>query len=130
MPDDRRHAGRNPATPSGALVVVPCKAADARGAIETQTQGGILHELNAALWGQVTFTAGKANQTNFNKSRVMLIKEMPQVTVLIIPSTEPPAGIGEPGVPPIAPALANAYARLTGLRKRSLPLFPGAIMDD
>lgn len=110
--------------------VVDCGTVINPDSVETQMQGGILHGMNAALWGQVTFTAGKANQTNFNKSRVMLIKEMPQVTVLIVPSTEPPAGIGEPGVPPIAPALANAYARLTGLRKRSLPLFPGAIMDD
>ena len=62
----------------------------------------------------MTFTAGKANRTNFNKNRMMRLSEMPQVTVQIIKSTEPPSGVGEPGVPPIAPALANAYARLTG----------------
>jgi isoquinoline 1-oxidoreductase beta subunit len=93
-------------------------------------QGGILHALNATLWGQSTFTAGKANQTNFSRYRVMRPKEMPAVTVVIVPSADPPSGTGEPGVPPLAPALANAYARLTGLRKRDLPLFPGATMGD
>jgi isoquinoline 1-oxidoreductase subunit beta len=96
--------------------------------VEAQMQGSILHGLNAALWGQTTFTAGKANQLNFNRNRVMRISEMPRVTVDILPSTELPTGVGEPGVPPLAPALANAYARLTGTRVRSLPFFPGATM--
>ena len=96
--------------------------------VEAQMQGGILHALNAALWGQVTFAAGKAAQTNFRNSRVMRLSEMPAVTVQIVGSTQPPAGVGEPGVPPLAPALANAYARLTGIRARTLPLFPNATM--
>jgi isoquinoline 1-oxidoreductase beta subunit len=50
--------------------------------------------------------------------------------VQIIKSTNPPSGIGEPGVPPLAPALANAYARLTGIRVRTLPFFPGSGMSD
>ncbi len=108
--------------------VVDCGTAVNPDSIEAQMQGGILHALNAALWGQVTFKAGKAAQTNFNKSRVMRLNEMPAVTVQIIPSAAPPSGIGEPGVPPLAPALANAYARLTGLRQRTLPLFPNATM--
>jgi len=110
--------------------VIDCGTVINPDSVEAQMQGGILHGLNAALWGQSTFAAGKAAQTNFNRSRVMRIKEMPQVTVQIIKSTEPPAGVGEPGVPPIAPALANAYARLTGLRARTLPLFPNATMGD
>ncbi len=110
------------------LCVVDCGTVINPDSVEAQMQGGILHALNAALWGQSTFAAGKIAQTNFNKYRVMRIGEMPQVTVQIMPSTEPPAGVGEPGVPPLAPALANAYARLTGLRKRDLPLFPNATM--
>jgi isoquinoline 1-oxidoreductase beta subunit len=98
--------------------------------VEAQMQGGILHALNAALWGQSTFTAGKANQANFNRYRVMRMNEMPQVTVQIVASTRPPSGVGEPGVPPLAPALANAYARLIGKRVRTLPFFPGATMGD
>jgi len=112
------------------LCVIDCGIAINPDSVEAQMQGGILHGLNAALWGQVTFTAGKANQTNFSKYRVMRPSEMPAVQVVIVPSTNAPSGTGEPGVPPIAPALANAYARLTGLRKRDLPLFPGATMSD
>jgi isoquinoline 1-oxidoreductase beta subunit len=93
-------------------------------------QGGIVHALNAALWGQITFTAGKANQLNFNKNRVLRMNEMPQVDVQIVASTEAPSGVGEPGVPPLAPALANAFARLTGIRQRSLPFFPGSTMGE
>ncbi len=108
--------------------VVDCGTVINPDSVEAQMQGGILHALNATLWGQTTFAAGKAGQTNFNKFRVMRIKEMPQVIVQIIASGEPPAGVGEPGVPPLAPALANAYARLTGIRRRDLPLFPNATM--
>ncbi len=109
---------------------IDCGTAVNPDSIEAQMQGGILHGLNAALWGQWTFTAGKANQTNFNRSRVLRLKEMPRVAVQIVASTAPPAGVGEPGVPPIAPALANAYARLTGIRARTLPLFPNSTMSD
>jgi isoquinoline 1-oxidoreductase beta subunit len=96
--------------------------------VEAQMQGGIVHGLNAALWGQVTFTAGKANQKNFNNYRMIRMSEMPQITVQIVQSGASPSGIGEPGVPPIAPALANAYSRLRGSRVRTLPFFPGATM--
>lgn len=112
------------------LCVVDCGIAINPDSVEAQMQGGIVHGLNAALWGQSTFSAGKANQTNFNRYRVLRPSEMPAVQVVIVPSTDAPSGTGEPGVPPIAPALANAYARLTGLRKRDLPLFPGATMGD
>jgi isoquinoline 1-oxidoreductase subunit beta len=110
--------------------VVDCGTVINPDSVEAQMQGGILHALNATLWGQSTFSAGKANQTNFNRYRVMRPGEMPAVTVQIVPSTAPPSGIGEPGVPPLAPALVNAYARLTGLRVRTLPMFPGATMSD
>ena len=93
-------------------------------------QGGIAHGLNAALWGQMTFAAGVAAQKNFSNYRMMRPGEMPQITVQVIPSTNAPSGIGEPGVPPIAPALANAFFKLTGKRVRNLPFFPGARMGD
>jgi len=108
--------------------VVDCGVVINPDSVEAQMQGGIVHALNAALWGQITFTAGKANQLNFNKNRVLRVNEMPQVDVQIVASTEQPSGVGEPGVPPLAPALANAYARLTGVRQRSLPFFPGSTM--
>jgi len=108
--------------------VVDCGTVINPDSVEAQMQGGILHALNATLWGQSTFTAGKANQQNFNAYRVMRMSEMPDVTVQIMTSSNPPSGVGEPGVPPLAPALANAYARLTGRRIRTLPFFPGARM--
>jgi isoquinoline 1-oxidoreductase subunit beta len=96
--------------------------------IEAQMQGGIVHGLNAALWGQITFTSGKANQKNFNHYRMIRQGEMPQITVQIVQSGASPSGAGEPAVPPIAPAIANAYSRLLGSRVRTLPFFPGATM--
>jgi len=61
-------------------------------------------------------------QSNFDTYRPLRIEEMPQVEVYIVPSTTPPTGVGEPGVPPIAPAVANALFHLTGQRVRRLPL--------
>jgi len=108
--------------------VVKCGTVINPDSVEAQMQSGIAHGLSAALWGQVTFVKGVAQQTNFNKYRSARLSEMPQITVQILPSTDSPSGIGEPGVPPIAPALANAYAKLTGTRIRRLPFFPGATM--
>ncbi len=99
--------------------------------VEAQMQGGILHGLSAALWGQVTFAKGVVSPRNFNRYRVVRLPEMPQIKVQIVNSGGPLGGVGEPGVPPIAPAIANAYARLTGKRIRSLPFFPAqSVMSD
>ncbi len=104
------------------------------GSIQAQLQGGIVHGLNAALYGQQTFVAGVAQAGNFNRSRMIRQGEMPQVDIKIIPGPAASdrnvniGGVGELGVPTFAPALANAYFKLTGKRVRSLPLFPGATM--
>jgi isoquinoline 1-oxidoreductase beta subunit len=63
-------------------------------------------------------------QSNFDDYRVLRLPEMPRVEVHIVPSRERPGGVGEPGTPPIAPAVANAVAALTGRRLRELPLKP------
>ena len=110
--------------------VVDCGQVINPGSVEAQMQGGIAHGLNAALWGAITFTAGVAQQRNFNRYRMMRPSEMPAITVKVIPGDNAPSGIGEPGVPPIAPALANAFFKLTGKRVRSLPFFTGATMSD
>lgn len=107
---------------------VDCGTVINPGSVEAQMQGSILHGLNAALWGEAVFKAGVASKLNFNSNRVMRLGEMPAVRVKIIPSSNPPSGVGEPGVPPLAPALANACARLNGKRIRKLPLFPNATM--
>lgn len=107
---------------------VDCGLAINPDSVAAQMEGSIVHGISATLWGQTTFAKGIAAQTNFNKNRVLKLKEMPAITVQILPSQNPPTGTGEPGVPPIAPALANAYARLKGTRITKLPFFPGALM--
>jgi isoquinoline 1-oxidoreductase beta subunit len=97
--------------------------------VEAQLTGGIVHGINAALYGQQTFVAGVAQRRNFNSNRMIRIGAMPQVAVTIVPRTAPMdrsvpiGGVGELGVPTLAPALANAVARLTGTRVRTLPFF-------
>jgi len=97
--------------------------------VEAQLTGGIVHGINAALYGQQTFVAGVAQRRNFNSNRMIRIGAMPQVAVTIVPRTVPMdrsvpiGGVGELGVPTLAPALANAVARLTGTRVRTLPFF-------
>ena len=92
--------------------------------VAAQMEGGISHGISATLWGRITFQNGVASVKNFNHYRMVRMRDMPQVTVEIISSTNPPTGAGEPGVPPIGPAIANAYFAHTGTRIRSLPFFP------
>jgi isoquinoline 1-oxidoreductase beta subunit len=90
--------------------------------VEAQIQSSIAFGLGAALHGEITLKDGKVEQSNFHDYRVLRMDEMPQVAVHIVPSRENPTGVGEPGTPPIAPAVANALAVLTGKRARVLPL--------
>lgn len=113
---------------SKAFCALDCGIAVNPDQIEAQVQGGIVHGLSAALWGEVTFAAGMPNVSNFNTYRVLKLKEMPAVSVSIVPSSAAPGGVGETGVPCVAPAVANAYAKLTGQRIRSLPFYPGSTM--
>lgn len=105
---------------------VDCGLAVNPGSVEAQIQGAIVHGLSAALWGQMTFVNGQPTVRNFNAYRMLVGREMPHVDVTIVNSGAPIGGIGEPGVPAIAPAVANAYFRLTGIRVRNLPFFPNA----
>ena len=110
--------------------VIDCGRPVNPNSIEAQMQGGIVHALNASLWGQITFTNGASSVQNFTNNRMMRLSEMPQIDVRIMPANSGVliGGVGEPAVPPLAPALANAYAKLTGTRVRTLPFFPGARM--
>ncbi len=91
--------------------------------VEAQVQGAIAYGLSAALHGAITLKDGKVEQSNFHNYKVVRMDEMPKVEVHIVPSTmDKPTGVGEPGTPPIAPAVANAIAALTGKRPRALPL--------
>jgi len=90
--------------------------------IAQQMESGVIFGLSAALSGEVTIKDGKVQQQNFHNYPVLRMNEAPLVETVIIKSAEPPEGVGEPGTPPIAPAVANAVFALTGKRLRSLPL--------
>ncbi len=95
--------------------------------IERQIESGIVFGLSAALYGKITFKDGRVEQGNFHDYPLLPLNEMPQVEVHIVASTEKPGGIGEPGTPPIAPAVANALFAATGKRLRSLPFDTSAL---
>jgi isoquinoline 1-oxidoreductase beta subunit len=90
--------------------------------IEAQVQSAIVYGLSAALHSAITLKDGRVEQSNFHDYRILRAGEMPKVEVHIVPSSEKPSGVGEPGTPPIAPAVANALFALTGKRVRSLPI--------
>ncbi len=95
--------------------------------IARQIEGAICFGLSAALYGKITLKDGRVEQGNFHDYPVLRLSEMPKVEVHILPSTAAPGGIGEPGTPPIAPAVTNALFALTGVRLRSLPIDSGLL---
>jgi isoquinoline 1-oxidoreductase beta subunit len=90
--------------------------------VESQLESGIVYGLSAALWGDITLRGGRVQQRNFNDYRVLRLDETPALDIHILPSDATPGGIGETGVPPVAPALCNAIFAATGKRLRSLPI--------
>lgn len=90
--------------------------------VEAQMQGAVIFGSTAALHGQITVENGRVQQSNFHDYRMLRINEAPEIEVHIVPSTDPPGGIGEPGVPPIIPAVANAVSIARGARIRRLPI--------
>lgn len=89
--------------------------------VRAQVEGAVAFGLGAALFGEIAIEGGRVVSNNFDRYRVLRMREMPQVDVHIVPSTEAPTGIGEPGTPPIGPAVANALLALTGKPTRTLP---------
>jgi isoquinoline 1-oxidoreductase beta subunit len=89
--------------------------------VRAQMEGGIGFGLGAALWNEITIERGRVKESNFHDYRPLRMPDMPAVEVHLVPSDAAPTGVGEPGVPPIAPAVANALAALTGQRVRRLP---------
>lgn len=104
------------------VCAVDCGLAVNPDVVRAQMEGGIGFGLSAALYGAITIKDGAVEQSNFHDYPVLRIDAMPAVEVHIVPSTAKPTGVGEPGVPPIAPAVANALAAATGKRLRRLPL--------
>jgi isoquinoline 1-oxidoreductase beta subunit len=90
--------------------------------VAAQLEGGIVFGLSAALHGRITLNAGRVVEGNFSSYPILRMDECPAIEVYLLPSAGPPQGVGETGVPPIAPAVGNALYALTGRRCRSLPL--------
>lgn len=90
--------------------------------VRSQVEGAVVFGLSYALYGSITANDGAVVESNFHNYPVLRIDEMPTVNVHLVESTAPPAGVGEPGVPPVSPALANALFAATGKRYRDLPL--------
>jgi isoquinoline 1-oxidoreductase subunit beta len=104
------------------VCAVDCGPAVNTGQIEAQIQGGVVFGLSAALYGEITLERGRVVQGNFDTYPLVRMPEAPVVEVHIVPSTETQGGTGEPGVPPIAPAVCNAIFAATGKRIRRLPI--------
>ena len=105
---------------------VDCGVAVNPDIIRAQMEGGIGFGLGHILYAEQTLDAGAPVSGNFDTYRSLRINEMPEVEVVIVKSTEKPSGVGEPGVPPLGPAVANAMAKLGVGRPRQLPIVPGA----
>lgn len=110
------------------VCAVDCGTAINPDNIRSQVEGGIGFALSAVLHGEITLKEGRVEQGNFDGYAPLRINEMPKVEVHIVPSAAPPTGIGEPGVPPVAPAVANAIAAATGKRVHRLPIRPADLL--
>jgi isoquinoline 1-oxidoreductase beta subunit len=104
------------------VCAVDCGIAVNPDVVRAQVEGSVGFALTAAMHGAITLTDGKVDQSNFHDYVPLRINEMPAVEVHILPSNANPTGIGEPPVPPLAPAVANALAAATGKRIRKLPI--------
>lgn len=104
------------------VCAIDCGIAVNPAGIRAQLESAVAFGLGAALYSRLDLSGGQTQQSNFHDYRVLRLNEMPVVEAHIVPSREKPGGVGEPGVPPVAPAVANAIHALTGQRLRELPL--------
>jgi isoquinoline 1-oxidoreductase beta subunit len=105
--------------------VIDCGTAVNPDIVKQQMESAIIFGLTAALYGEINIVSGKVKQSNFHDYRMIKMADAPAIEVHIIPSAQDPGGVGEPGTPVIAPAVANAVYVATGKRLRSLPLSLG-----
>ena len=102
---------------------IHCNLAVNPRSVEAQIQGAALMAIGTTLQGsEITLVNGQVQQSNFHDYTVARMPDMPPIDVHIVPSGDPPTGVGEPGLPPMAPAIANAIFALTGEPVRSLPI--------
>jgi isoquinoline 1-oxidoreductase beta subunit len=92
------------------------------GIVAQQIEGAVVFGLSAALFGRIDIATGAVRQRNFPDYPLLTLADTPRIETHLVPSTRAPSGMGEPGTPPVAPALANALFALTGQRLRELPL--------
>jgi isoquinoline 1-oxidoreductase beta subunit len=104
------------------VCAVDCGLAVNPNIVAQQVESSVVFGLSAALAGEITFAGGQPQQSNFGDYPVLRMGQVPEVETIVMPSAAPPEGMGEPAVPPVAPAVANAVFKLTGQRLRSLPL--------
>jgi isoquinoline 1-oxidoreductase beta subunit len=117
-------AGDGSVRVSRVVCAVDCGIAINPAMIAAQVEGGVVHAITATLKSAIAVEAGRVQQSNFDDYPLLRIGEMPAVEVYIVPSARPPQGMGEMGVPTLAPALANAIFNATGKRVRRLPIRP------
>ena len=104
------------------VAAIHCGTAVNPNLVAQQLESAVTFGLSAALYGEITLAGGRVAQSNFNDYEIVRLAQAPLVETHIVPSTDAPTGVGEPGTPPIAPAVANALYALTGIRARRLPL--------
>jgi isoquinoline 1-oxidoreductase beta subunit len=104
------------------VCVVDCGIVVNPDIVKGQMEGGIIFALTAALYGEISLKNGRVEQSNFDDYALLRMDETPTIEVHLLESNESPSGVGEPSVPPLAPALGNAVFAATGKRLRSLPL--------
>jgi len=104
------------------VCAVDCGVAVNPDMVRAQMESGIIFGLSAALYGEITLDQGRVVQSNYHDYSILRINETPKIEVHIVPSSAKPTGVGEPGVPPIAPAVANAVFAATGKPVRRLPI--------
>lgn len=104
------------------VAAIDCGTVVNPGSVEAQMQGGIVYGMTAALYGKITIENGRVVQKNFPSYNMVRLNQMPDIEVHIIPSSAYPGGVGQPGTPPVGPAIVNAVFAATGRRIRSLPL--------
>ena len=104
------------------VCAVDCGTVINPGVVAQQMESSVVFGLSAALFGRIDIRNGEVQQTNFHNYPLLTLAQTPAVETWLLPSERPPAGVGEPGVPPVAPAVANALFVLTGKRLRALPL--------
>ena len=105
-----------------AVCAVDCGSYVNPDTVRSQMEGSIVFGMSLTLRGKVTLNSGAVEQSNFHDYPVMRMPDIPRTEVILVESSAPPAGVGEPGVPPVAPALCNAIFQATGQRIRDLPV--------